>query len=151
MDRLTFERNFQTAAEQTLQFARQYVLQTLADQMTFRVYPNRSYDGNPRVGDEEVFPEETLAKEGYHGPWGMAQVVEFLWRNRKVPEWINIAVESENSSRTILAAQEELLYHRPWGCPPFSIKSPCFPPGLWNVEDQGKFDLHWREELRGQK
>ena len=134
-------------------------LQTLPEKMVFRVYPNQSHDGNPRVQDEQVFPEETLAEGVYHGPWSVKAVVRFLWRNGKVPEWIDIAVESENGSCTFLAlrccgrftAQEDLLYHRPGGCPPFSIKSPCFPPGLWNVEEEGKFDLHWREKRFGQK
>src|ERR1700722_1007035 len=61
MDRSVFEDHFQTAADQPLRFARQFVEQALPDQLVFRVYPNQSYDGNPRVGDEEVFPEETLA------------------------------------------------------------------------------------------
>jgi len=154
MDRHLFERHFHTAADQTRRFARQFVEQALPDQLAFRVYPNQSYDGNPRVGDEEVFPEETLADGCFHGPWSITEVIGFLWRNGKVPEWVDVAVESEDACRTMIAlrccgrftSQEELLYHRPGGCPPFSIKSPYFPPGLWNVEEQGKFDLHWREK-----
>jgi hypothetical protein len=154
VDRNVFERHFHTAAEQALRFGRQFVVQSLPDQMVFRVYPNQSYDGNARVADEEVFPEETFEEGRFHGPWSAAEAIGFLWRNGKVPEWVDVAVESEDTRRTIIAlrccgrftSQEELLYHRPGGCPPFSIKSPYFPPGVENVEEQGKFDLHWRDK-----
>ena len=156
VDRSVFEQRVRKPAEQALQFARQFVVQPLPDQLVFRVYPNQSYDGHPRVADEEVFPDETLGNGCFHGPWSVEEVVGFLWRHGKVPEWVDIAVESEDTCCTIIAlrccgrftSQEELLYHRPGGCPPFSIKSPCFPPGLWSVEEQGKFDLHWRENRK---
>jgi hypothetical protein len=154
MDRSVCERHFWMAAEQALRFARQYVVQFLPDHIAFRVYPNQSYDGNPRVADEEVFPEETLGEGCFHGPWSVADVIEFLWRNGKVPEWVDVAVESEEACHTIIglrccgrfSSQEEMLYYRQGGCPPFGIKSPPFPPGLSSVEEQGKFDLHWREK-----
>jgi hypothetical protein len=157
MDQVVFEQHFRTAAEAALQFARRFVVQTLPDQMAFRVYPNQSYDGNPRVADEEVFPDESLGQGCFHGPWSFAEVIRFLWRNSKVPEWVDIAVESEDPSQTILSLQccgrftsaEDLLYHRPGGCPPFSIKSPNFPPGVDSVEKHGKFDLHWFAKRMG--
>jgi hypothetical protein len=153
MDRSTFETHLRSAAQQAVTFARQHVLQPLPDALEFLVYPNLSYDGNPRVGDEATFPDESLAEGECHGPWTVEQVVNFLWRDGKVPEWIDVAVQSEHDDRTVLGlsccgrftAQEELLYHRvPDGIPPFSVKSPNVPPGWETIEASGKFDLHWR-------
>jgi hypothetical protein len=156
VDHSTFEARLRTAAQQAVEFARLHVHQQLPDEVAFHVYPNQSYDGNPRVGDEEVFPEDSLPEGGYHGPWSARQVVSFLWRDEKVPEWIDIAVEAEDGARTLVGlrccgrftAQEELLYHRyPGSVPPFAIKSPALPPGWESVEASGKFDLYWRDEL----
>jgi hypothetical protein len=136
-------------------FARQHVQQALSDDVAFLVYPNQSCDDNPRVGDEVVFPDESLPQGHYHGPWSAEQVVGFLWRGGKVPEWIDAAVQAEDGGQTLVSlrccgrftAQEELLYHRyPGGVPPFSIKSPVLPPGWESVEASGKFDLYWREK-----
>lgn len=154
MDRSTFEARLYTAAQQTVEFARQHVRQPLPDETAFLVYPNQSCDDSPRVGDEAVFPGESLPEGQYHGPWSAEQVVGYLWRGGKVPEWIDAAVQAEDGGRTFVrlrccgrfTAQEELLYHRyPNGVPPFSIKSPDLPPAWENVEVSGKFDLYWRE------
>ena len=133
--------------------SREYVLQQLPDDVAFRVYPNQSFDGNPRVGDEVVFPDETLPAGEFLGPWSAEEVVEFLWRDGKVPEWVDAAVESEDRNRTLIGlrccgrftASDELLYHRPGGLAPFSIKSPVLPSGWESVDASGKFDLHWRQ------
>jgi hypothetical protein len=158
VDRSTFETRLRTAAQQALEFGRQHVHQLLPDDVAFFVCPNQSYDGNPRVGDEAVFPEESLREGQHHGPWSAQEVVAFLWRDGKVPEWINVAVEAEDGKRSLIGlrccgrftAQEDLLYHRyPGGVPPFSIKSPVLPPGWENIEASGKFDLYWRMNWPG--
>jgi hypothetical protein len=149
-----FEHRLQSAAQQTVAFARQHVRQQLPDDVAFLVYPNQSYDGDPRVDDEEVFPDDSLPKGQYHGPWSTKQVVGFLCRGGKVPEWIDVSVLAEDKKQTFVelhccgrfTAQDELLYRKyPGGIPPFLIKSPVLPP-LWEgVESSGKFDLYWRE------
>jgi hypothetical protein len=155
VERSIFEARLRTAAEQAITFARQHVRQALSNEAAFLVYPNQSYDENPLIGDEVVFPGESLPERMYHGPWSAEEVLVFLWREGKVPEWIDIAVEGEDGCRTLIGlrccgrftAQEELLYHRyRCGIPPFSIKSPILPPGWVSVEESGRFDLHWRGE-----
>jgi hypothetical protein len=153
VDRGTFEERLQQAARHVVQFAREHIRQPLPDEVGFRVYPNQSFDGNPQVGDEVVFPDESLPDGEFLGPWSAEQVVEFLWRAGRVPEWIDAAVESEDGQRSLVGlrccgrytATEELLYHRPGGMAPFSIKSPVLPPGWESVEASGRFDLHWRQ------
>lgn len=154
MDRSTFETRIRTTADRVVGFARQHVQQALPDDVAFLVYPNQSCDDNPRIGDEVVFPDESLPEGDHHGPWSVEQVVGFLWRGGKVPEWIDAAVQAEDGAHTLVGlrccgrftAQEELLYHRfAGGVPPFSIKSPVLPPAWESVEVSGKFDLYWRE------
>jgi hypothetical protein len=155
VDRVTFEERLRTAARQVVLFAREFVQQALPDDVAFRVYPNQSFDGNPRVDDEVTFPEELLPEGSFRGPWSAEETVAYLWRDGKVPEWINAAVEAEDKRRSLIAlrccgrftASEHLLYHRPSGLPPFSIKSPFLPPGWESVEASGRFDLHWRQQL----
>ena len=152
MDRREFEDRLKEVGRQVVLFARQYVQQILPDEVAFLVLPNRSYDGNPLVGDEEVFPGDSLPGERHHGPWSVAEVVAFLWRDRKVPEWIDASVKAEDGNRTLVelrccgrfTASDELLYHRrPGGVQPFSVKSPNLPPGWEGVEKSERFDLYW--------
>ena len=138
MNRAQFTTHFETATRHAVEFAHQFVTQSLPDEVVFILLPNRSYDGNPRVGDEGVFPGESLPQGHFHGPWSSDAVLNFLWRDGKVPEWIDVGVEAISEGRTVVAlrccgrftAQEDLLYHNhPGGVPPFSIKSPYYPPG----------------------
>jgi hypothetical protein len=153
VDRGTFEERLREVARLVVLFAREHVLQQLPDDVAFRVYPNQSFDGNPRVGDEVVFPDESLPQGKFLGPWSPEEVVEYLWRTGKVPEWIDAAVESEDGQRSLIGlrccgrftASEELLYHRRGGLAPFSIKSPVLPPGWESIETSGRFDLHCRQ------
>ncbi len=155
MNRNTFETRLRTAAQLAVDVARQYVQQPLLGEVAFLVYPNQSCNDNPLVGDEVVFPEESLPLRRSHGPWLIEQAAKFLWRGGLVPEWIDAAVESENRSQTFVGllccgrftAQEDLLYHRrSGGVPPFAIKSPYLPPDWESLAVSGKFDLYWREQ-----
>jgi len=153
VDRKTFEERLREASRNVVLFARQYVLQQLPNDAAFRVYPNQSFDGNPRVGDEVVFPDESLPDGEFLGPWSVEEVVEYLWRAGKVPEWIDAGAESKDEHLSLIGlrccgrftASEQLLYHRTGGLAPFSIKSPVFPPGWESVEVSGRFDLDWMQ------
>jgi len=153
VDRGVFEERLSEIGRRVVLFAREHVVQQLPDEVEFRVYPNQSYDDNPRVGDEIVFSDESLPNGEFLGPWSAEEVVEYLWRSGKVPEWIDAGVESEDRLRSLIGlrccgrftASEDLLYHRPGGFAPFSIKSPVLPPGWEGVEVSGRFDLHWRQ------
>jgi hypothetical protein len=154
VDRSTFETRLWMASQQAVQFARQYVCEVLPDDVVFLVYPNQSCDDNPRVGDEAVFPDESLPEGRYHGPWQVDEVLSFLWRDGKVPEWIDISVKGVSTHHTVVrlrccgrfTGQGDLLYHRNGGVPPFSVKSPYLPPGWESVEASGRFSLDWRQQ-----
>jgi hypothetical protein len=153
MDRATFETRLGLAIRGAVEFARQYVLEALPDEVEVRVYPNKSFDENPRVGDEVTFPDEELPAGEYLGPWSLEQAVEFLWRGGRVPEWLDVAARAVTDRRTVVSlrccgrftAQEDLLYHQGGGLPPFSVKSPYLPPGWESVEASGKFSIHCQD------
>lgn len=152
MDRDTFEERLREAAQHVVRMARELVTQSLPANIAFRVYPNQSFDGNARVGDEVVFPDDSLPDGRYLGPWSPEEVVGYLWRDGRVPEWIDASVEAEDSLHSVVGlkccgrftASDDLLYHRSGGLAPFAIKSPVLPPGWKSIEVSGRFDLYWR-------
>ena len=92
MERVRFESHLRIATDQAIEFARQFVRQELPGKAVFLIYPNQSCDENPRVGDEVVYPEDSLLVGQNHGPWSAAEAMGFLWRAGKIPEWIDVAV-----------------------------------------------------------
>jgi len=159
VERSTFEARLRAAAQLSVQFARVLIQKVLPEGVVFVVYPNQSYDGHPRVGDEVVFPGESLPDGQYHGPWSAADVVDFLWRGGRVPEWIDTAVQAQLGDQTVVGllccgrftAQEGRLYYQDQDPPGFGIKSPIIPRRWVSIEVSGKFPLYWWERLHPDK
>jgi hypothetical protein len=151
MDRNIFEQHLAKATEIVLPFSREFVTNPLPSSCRYLIFPNQSYDGNPLEGDEQVFPEEALPEGEYLGPFDAARVVEHLWRNGRVPEWVNVTIYSYDERYMYLellccgrfSAMEEYLYHKVEGYPPFHVLGPNLPPHWESVEANGKFDLYW--------
>lgn len=138
MDRTEFAQRLQAASVAARDFARTFVLETLPDEMLFRVRLNQSYDGNPLHPDERVFPEDSALNlsERLHRCTD-TEAIDLLWRDGRFPEWVDIAVVAETGSQTIMGMRccgrftlnDQLLYHVKEGCPPFHAVGPAFPPG----------------------
>lgn len=151
MDKSVFRENLIKATEQVLPFSREFVTNALPSSCRYLIFPNQSYDGNPLHDDEQLFPEESLPAGDFLGPFEAEQVVEYLWRDGKVPEWINVTVYSYDERHTYLellccgrfTSTEGLLYHGMEGYQPFHILGPNLPPNWESVEQSGKFDLYW--------
>ncbi len=125
------------------------VRQTLPDEAWFLVGANQSYDGNPLVEDEQVFPNESSLGRAERS---LEEAADWLWRNGKVPEWVNLrAYDADEAATYILmeccgrfTALEELLYHRREGYAPFHVTSPTLPFEWESVELNGRIDLEAR-------
>jgi hypothetical protein len=151
MERAKFQRRLEEATERVVTFSRKFVINALPSECRYLVYPNQSYDGHPRVGDEQTFPEEELPEGEYLGPFDASQVIEYLWRDGKVPEWVNVTVCAQDDEYTYLevlccgrfTANDGYLYHEEEGCPPFHVLGPAVPWDWESVERDGKFDLYW--------
>ena len=152
MERATFEERLAAAAGGAVRFAREFfVRQPLPDGFALLVVPNCSYDGNPRVGDEEVFPDESLPAGRSHGPWSLPEAVAFLWRAGKVPEWIDLRVVAEDGLRSAGRAAVLRPVQRGRGADvpparragPVPRPQPAPAPRWQGAEVSGRFDLYW--------
>jgi hypothetical protein len=154
MDKEIFQKNLVKAIEIVVPFSLQYVKNPLPAKCLCLVYPNQSYDENPLHGDEQTFPVDSLPKGQYLGPYSELEVVEYLWRDGKVPEWINLTVFTYDENYSYLellccgrfTADQRRLYHVHEGYPPFHVLGPALPSSWVSIEKSGKFDLFWRGE-----
>lgn len=152
MERELFERRLREAATVARDFARKFIEEPLPDPILFRLRLNSSYDDNARVGDEIVFPDDSSFEQAARVRLcNEQQVVDALWRDGRVPEWIDLAAIGETGGATLLqlmccgrfTADEGLLYHAREGRPPFHVTGPTLPVGY---QDGQKFSIYDRSE-----
>jgi hypothetical protein len=150
VDRETFAARFRDAAAACRSVASQFVEEELPPGMRFRLRLNSSYDGNPLDADEIVFPEDSAPERARQLLSCDADaVVATLCRSGRVPEWVNLNVVGVTPAVTLIevlacgrfTANEELLYHRWEGRPPFHVLGPTLPLN-W-VEGQ-RFSIYFR-------
>lgn len=134
-------------------FTLRYVHNALPTAFLYSVRLNQSHDGNPLKDGEHVFPDDTTRYGSVIAPLDDSAVVDLLWRDGLVPEWINISVECADSEHTHFELRccgrftehsEHLYYSQTEWCP-FGVKGPVLPHDDWKESD-GRFDLHWRDE-----
>ncbi len=145
-----FRENLDAATKLLMEFSQEFLIDELPLHYAYLIFPNQSYDGNPLAGDEELFPEDSLFSNNENG-YSRDEVIKFLWRKNKVPEWINIMVHSYNEKLSYISliccgrftADDQLLYHEREGYQPFHILGPNLPPNFENIEKIEKFNLAW--------
>lgn len=153
MERITFALRLHEAAAAAREFALAHVEEKLPEPLRFRVRLNCSYDRNPLRSDETLYPEDSSPERAKRFiRCTEDEIVTLLWRDGKIPEWIDISVVNEVDSTTILelrccgrfTSDEELLYHAWQGRPPFHVVGPTLPP----KHKQGQsFSIHHRSEV----
>ena len=139
MNRETFSRHLWDAAVHARDLAREYILEPLPDDLVFRVRLNSSYDGNPLHEDEVVYPEDShdVAKAMSLSQVSTKEAVNALYRDGRVPEWVNASAIAETGEATLIELEacgrytdnDDLLYHHQEGRPPFHVLSPALPIG----------------------
>jgi hypothetical protein len=158
MTRAEFETNLREAVRSTLEATRRFVSDDLPEDARLLVVPNCSFDGNPLEDDEEVYPSEELPQWTTLPSMTASETAEFLYRGGKVPEWINVQVDSADSQYSYLVLEccgrftrlEQHLYHRGGGIPPFNPQVAM--PGLeYDFEADGKFPLRQRYNTKANK
>ena len=149
MLRELFEGRFLRAAAYARDFARGYVEERLPDAMRFRVQLNASYDGNA-TSEDVLFPEDTLLNAALlERDLTASEVIDLLWRDGLVPQWVNVSViwETGDTTRLEIAAcgrfvtDERRLYYLWTDVAPFGVKGPVLPVGY--VEGR-RFSLYER-------
>jgi hypothetical protein len=175
VDRDLFERRFLEASAHARDFARRFIEEPLPDPMRFHVHLNSSYDGHagPRF---KLFPQDSTDKVAFRTKHlSAAAVVETLWRDGLVPQWVDLSVVGETGDATLLdvcacgrfTAEEKALYYTQTPFAPFSPKGPFLPVGwaegqrfsiysqssCWSREDLSRVMRHasklWSLELQG--
>lgn len=147
MTKENFEAALQNATVTAVSFAADYVSNTLPAEYAYIVDLNQSHDEDLKA-DETVFPTDPSRVGSLASPLSLKQTADLLWREERVPEWIDISVIYAATHKTILSLEccgrftnnGNLLYYREGGVSPFGIKSPRFPK-RWD-ESLGKFELN---------
>jgi hypothetical protein len=127
VDRAAVKRQLVGAAVITRDFAREFIEERLPDEMRFRVHLNSSHDAN--AGPEfKRFPkdsseERTLATKELD----LDAVVNVLWRNGYVPQWVDLSVVGETGDSTII--EVAAAGHSTWMRPTTNLR--VSPARLW--------------------
>jgi hypothetical protein len=147
----TFHEHLVRATRYAFECARRLVSNRLPESFQYLAHLNQSYDGNPLEPGEHAFPDDVARHGARVGPLSAEQVVELLWREGLVPEWIDISVERTDGTHAFIQLlccgrftdRAEHLYYSQTDVCPFGVKSPVLPMD-WE-EGDGPFDLHWRQ------
>jgi hypothetical protein len=159
LDKTVFAERLQRAAECTRDFARTHIIEPLPDAIRFDVQLNSSYDGNPLHPDERVYPDDPeCIPQHLRSGLSQEEVVELLWREGAVPEWINLTVVQEADQHTLIemdccgrfTANEQLLYHARQGYPPFHVLGPPIPPSH-DLASKERYSLNWLSKPRDRR
>ncbi|MFH6995211.1 hypothetical protein [Flavobacterium sp. FlaQc-48] len=93
MKKEDFKINLAKALDGLIDFTQEMVTNKLPNQYKFMIKTNCSYDGNELENDEEVYPDDKIDETSSINPATESAVIDYLWRNGKVPKWINVQVE----------------------------------------------------------
>lgn len=120
-----------TASQLAYDFAKDFVTDELPANFKYSVSLNQSFDDRSSTLFD-FFPDDDDKSLEFIDA---AEVVEVLFRNNKVPVWIDISVESTFNQHTVFrllcagrySSDEQALYYAKNGTGPFGIKSPALP------------------------
>ncbi len=145
MEREVFLDRLNCASDKCREFAATFLIDTLPSGYVFWALLNSSYDGD--LGpDEVVFPGDIEKYGDRIGPLTAEEVVSLLWRDRIVPEWIDITVfmADEQVTHFELACcvrfteQDRILYYTWTDVAPFGVKGPAYPARLSSAAMAGE-------------
>lgn len=150
MDRNEFSENLRKATLSSHERALSLVGNTLKPPFRYRVCLNQSYDEN-LLAEGETIPEKIRAK-GVDPIENLQfdEVVELLWLDRMVPEWVDVLPWKASDEGMIFwltccgrFTDGRHLYHLKEGYPPFHAPGVWLPPDWKSIEESGRFDLNW--------
>ncbi|HRK82191.1 MAG TPA: hypothetical protein PLZ12_12185 [Saprospiraceae bacterium] len=132
-----------TASQLAYDFAKDFVTDELPANFKYSVSLSQSFDDRSSTLFD-FFPDDDDKSLEFIDA---AEAVEVLFRNNKVPVWIDISVESTFNQHTVFrllcagrySSDEQALYYANNGTGSFGIKSPALPVDF--VEGK-KFKLH---------
>lgn len=96
MKKEDFKQNLQKALDGLIDFTQEMVINKLPAHYKFIIKTNCSFDKNLE-GDQQIFPADKIDETSSINPASESTVIDYLWRNGKVPQWINVQVSSCDS------------------------------------------------------
>ena len=126
------------------EFAKNYITNKLPEDFKYSVVLNVSND-DPALTQFDIYPEDSGKKAELIDE---KEVIKLLYRNGKIPVWIDISVECVHQNKTIIHLlcagrysdkSEDYYYNHHDTVSVFGIKGPVFPTGY--VEGE-KFRLN---------
>lgn len=153
MDRSLFHQSLADSLKAARDFGQEFVEETLPKAIHCRVWLNQSMDANLRPS-EIVFPDDRSRPMPLESTED--QVMDLLWRDGRIPEWIDLSVVGMQPGVTIVelsvcgrfTSDERLLYHQEGGRPPFHVTSPPLPAGFRDGDRLGIKNIERRCKLR---
>jgi hypothetical protein len=146
MELSAFITAFNRAASDCRQFAQQFVVEELPESIRFDfVAVRRAVDATRRIkflGGRLLTPAQLRGVEP-------ARARKYVWVDGKIPQWINFAVHAADAEHTyievvvcdLLTADNQALYHKREGNPPFHILSPALQSDWVSLAESAKFRL----------
>lgn len=150
INKQTFAQNLELGTKHVRENTRRYCDNDIPEASRYRIQLNSSFDGHPLRKNEKLFPDHDVPQTDGEEFYTSDEVVDRLWRDGYIPEWIDIT-PLEVLANTChyelrccgrFTTNDEMLYHRREGYPPFHCFGPILPRMDYDLEKNGKFDLH---------
>ncbi len=131
MTKVEFNNLLSECSLKAIDFAEYYVTNNLPKKVIFNVVLNVSKD-DPKLKRFDIFPEDNNKK---YSLIKQQKVVDLLFRNNKIPVWVDINVESIYNNHTVISLfcsgrysdDSEQYYYNNNGTACFGVKSPNLP------------------------
>lgn len=165
MDRSTFQNHLLTVTQIVLEHTPELVVNALPREVRYLLFACDT-DEQALLQHDELADGSMLRfsrpdwyrDRAWGGPKVAAEVVSFLWREGRVPVWVNLYAYAADAHTTYLKVvwsgdftdHDSHLYYRDWNeppTPPFVGGGPPLPIGWRSIEQSGKFDINWHHRL----
>jgi hypothetical protein len=152
MNRETFAERLEEAVARARVVAQSAVIEDLPEAVKLRLRLNSSYAGVKLRPDVVVFPDDDSYERARElRRCDLTTAADELWRDGRVPEWINIAAIDCDEHTTLVelvccgrfTADDARLYKQN-GPPPFAIHGVPLPPG--QRQPDPRWSIHRRAE-----
>ena len=134
------------SAAEAVSFARRYVTDALPEAVRFDADLRADVDSEGRLRFDPRFqPYWSQATNGQMPGLSAAALVEVLWHEGHIPEWMDLSVVDEDGSFTYIEVRFSrfLLPAEAWGGrSPFGVRGPYIPLKFARQDDPPKFSLH---------
>ncbi|MFD2562889.1 hypothetical protein [Aquimarina rubra] len=154
MNKEEFYNNLIKATEAVYPFTCKMVVNQLPDDFKYVVKIYSNFREGLEKG-EMTFPDVKKLNQTTK-PIDAKEVIDILWMDNAIPEWINIQVDDYDENYTYFSLEccgryskrKEHLYHVQEGYPPFHSLSPALPSASLNEDGEVilKFDIRWNKK-----